>query len=315
MKKKKIWIIGGLVFIIFISIGMGFLLTKNYRIYNAAIEEMKSAKYDEAIQTFTSINDYKDAKQQIVLCKYKKAMDLLKKKKYDDAIKVLEDIKEYEKTADGISECKYQKAMELMTSHRYLEAADIFAEVGYKDSDTRYKECKYNIGKEYYEDKDYKNALIYLENLDYENSEELVEDINNQPYTLKNFVKRYNAIMQELDKIDKPAVELDEESFDNGSVTLFSGATLSLNNDQHGENYENDVTNFNYYLSDPDKYDLYFSMSEMYAVIGAMDPKCDMEAAGDVFSELMDDAHYTKNGVEYSNYSFSGFVAFIGTRE
>lgn len=387
MKKKKILIISGVILAI-ITIGIvSFVSTKDLRVYNQATELMNSKDYDSAIQTFITIQDYKDSTQQINECYYQKALDLVKDKKYSDALKIFREIKDYEKTEDGINECNYEQALDLISSNKYKDAIHILEDLDYKDSDEilietkyvlacdlldrkqylnaieilknitykdssdkcikaqydyakeliseeRYEDatdylinlnyedsetllidCRYKIGINYYNNLDYENALEYLDGLGYKDSDKIVDSINNNPYSLRKFVERYNSLMFELDEAGQVATSLSEDDFINGRAELFSGGVLTLNNDQGGENYINNVTNFNYMLEDADDYDLLFAMSEMYAIIAAIDPKSNFNTADKILSKLLNEGECSKNGIDYDNYSMSGMILLVGTRK
>lgn len=387
MKKKRIIIICSSLIVILCVCVLSFVLTKNLRIYNKATQQMDSGDYDNAIQTFTSIQDYKDSSQQINECYYQKALNYINEKDYTEANKIFRQIPDYEKTQDGINECNYQQALDfinelkykdairilkdldykdssdilvdtqytlacdLLEREQYLDAIDIFKSITYKDSaekcieakydfstyliskeryedaieylsNLNYKdsedlliECQYNIGKKYYTEKNYESALIYLEGLNYKDSNDIVEYINNNPYSLRKFVERYNNLMFELDKAGQIAVSLYENDFINGKVTLSSGGVLSLNNDQNGKNYVDDVTNFNFLLENADSYDLRFAMSEMYAIVAAMDPNGSFNTSDEIITHLLDGDEYSKNGIEYDNYSMTGMILLVGTRQ
>lgn len=68
--------------------------------YNNAVKLYEASKFDEAIDVFTNLDDYKDSADQIKNCKYEKANKLIEAKNYVDACDILADLDDYKDCKD-----------------------------------------------------------------------------------------------------------------------------------------------------------------------------------------------------------------------
>lgn len=100
----------------------------------------------------------------------------------------------------------------------------------------------------------------------------------------------------------------------NPEHSLMSGAEISFNNDGSEEDYQFNITNFNFMLEDADEYSLEFAMSELYATIAAFNPDFTYESVEKIVTQLLDTGEYVENNFNYKNYSISGLLLFVGTR-
>ena len=149
-KNKKTVIILATVAVICLT---GVFISTNVIIpnskYNAAVTLMENGDYDEAIEAFKALGDYKDSTQKIEECNSKKlednysaAITLMENGDYDKAIKAFEALGNYKDSAEKIEECKngilenkYIAAVKLMENEEYTAAYKAFEEIiGYKDS-------------------------------------------------------------------------------------------------------------------------------------------------------------------------------------
>ena len=91
--------------------------------YNAAIEQMTSGNYDNAITAFTEIENYSDASTYLKECKYQKALILASSAKYNDAIMLLNELGEYRDSS--ILAVQYA-ADQLYDEEKLAEAYEIY---------------------------------------------------------------------------------------------------------------------------------------------------------------------------------------------
>ena len=131
--------------------------------YNNAVKLYEASKFDEAIDVFTNLDDYKDSADQIKNCKYGKAMSYAKEGKYDEAILIFSQVKDYKDSSKQI----YDIAMSFVKAGEYNEAISSFSKINsYKDSADQIKNCKYEKANKLIEAKNYVDACDILADLD-----------------------------------------------------------------------------------------------------------------------------------------------------
>lgn len=119
-----------------------------YNNYNKAEELLANKHFNEAIDIFESLDNYKDSKQRLQEInnyllneKYNKALGLYESGKYHQAISVFEELQDYQDSSlmiDKVYETMYAQAEELFKSGEYEESARMFAATGdYKDGLSR----------------------------------------------------------------------------------------------------------------------------------------------------------------------------------
>ena len=146
-KILKIAIPAVAVMIVFIIILNTVIIPRNNKnkIYNNAIKMMEEQKYDEAINAFVSLDDFKDSEEKIEQCNniingkpYKLALSLMKKGQYTDAIKLFDSLDAYKDSKEQIEKCKsalYLKAVNYYNNKNYSSSLDLFLDIKtYKDS-------------------------------------------------------------------------------------------------------------------------------------------------------------------------------------
>ncbi len=150
-------VLGFVLLVLIINLGislMGNAKTDNQ--YHAAVAMINEGKYEEAIDAFNKLGDYKDSKEYIKECEtaikdinYNKAIGLMQAGKYQDAIVAFEALGDYKESITRINICKnhingekYNQAIELMNKGQYEKAIEIFESLnGYKDSKKQAEEC------------------------------------------------------------------------------------------------------------------------------------------------------------------------------
>ena len=114
--------------------------------YNVAIAMAEAGLYDEAIDAFVALGEYKDSSQQLIQVvaardeeAYEKAMTHLEAGEYDAAIEIFEELGDYKDSLQQLTQAKdeeaYEKAMAYLEAGEYDAAIEIFEKLGdYKDS-------------------------------------------------------------------------------------------------------------------------------------------------------------------------------------
>ena len=152
---KKVGIIGSGV----IAIALLGVLTKQVIIpnvqYSNAEHKAQSGEYDEAIQAFISLGDFKDASEKVLETKYNWAKDKLAQGDTEGAISLFSTLGDYSDARAQITEIQnqtqYDKAMAAYQAKQYADAQSIFAALGsYKDSAEKATDCKNKIGEAHY---------------------------------------------------------------------------------------------------------------------------------------------------------------------
>ncbi len=123
--------------------------------YNNAMAFMEKGNYQQAIEAFEELGDYRDAAAKVMECTnflqvqetaYQSAISLMKKENYQEAIVAFQAMGNYKDSATKASECvtllskgtDYQNAIALMNKGNYQEASEAFKKLGdYKDSATK----------------------------------------------------------------------------------------------------------------------------------------------------------------------------------
>lgn len=148
------------VFVISIIIFFIFSFSLRYKVfhkYEDAIELYSNGKYQEAIDEFKLIGDYRDSYEMIKLCEtaldYEKAVKLYTDGEYEQAEALFGELGDYEDSAlykakcavENIDENKekiYDSAKELFDAGEYEQAAETFEQIlDYKDSMELYDMC------------------------------------------------------------------------------------------------------------------------------------------------------------------------------
>ena len=127
---KKVGIIGSGV----IAIALLGVLTKQVIIpnvqYSNAEHKAQSGEYDEAIQAFISLGDFKDASEKVLETKYNWAKDKLAQGDTEGAISLFSTLGDYSDARAQITEIQnqtqYDKAMAAYQAKQYADAQSIF---------------------------------------------------------------------------------------------------------------------------------------------------------------------------------------------
>lgn len=126
--------------------------------YKHAKELLSEEKFDDSIETFEALGDYKDSAAMITEARCLKAKNLLDKKEYDAAKEIYEDLGK----EDDVKEVTYQEAKDLLSEKKYADAINILMGFEYKDSDELLHEAEYGRGIELMEQENYVVATGYF---------------------------------------------------------------------------------------------------------------------------------------------------------
>lgn len=126
--------------------------------YKHAKELLSEEKFDDSIETFEALGDYKDSAAMITEARCLKAKNLLDKKEYDAAKEIYEDLGK----EDAVKEVTYQEAKDLLSEKKYADAINILMKFEYKDSDELLHEAEYGRGIELMEQENYVVATGYF---------------------------------------------------------------------------------------------------------------------------------------------------------
>ena len=167
---KKSNTIAGIVLGVSILLGIVFLLVgdvlEKASNYKKAVEDKQNEKYEDAIEKFKEISNYKDSEEQILECSYLQAEQHLKRKEFDMAYEIYESLGEYKDSKDRLKESRYQQAIYLMNEEMYDDALTILNEIpDYGDSQERILECKYSKAQDYISYGNYGDAVALLEDI------------------------------------------------------------------------------------------------------------------------------------------------------
>jgi len=147
--------------------------------YNKAQSLFDDGSYDEAIELYTELDQYKDASAKILEVKYAKAEQLLADKDYDAAAALYEELADYNNASERLQEVDYSRAGDLLTAGNYANAAAIYQSLGtYKDSAALYPSVVLEYAAALVEEKEYSNAESQLQLLaEYEEYDDSISDV------------------------------------------------------------------------------------------------------------------------------------------
>lgn len=162
--------------------------------YNQAVSLMENRSYEEAIEVFKQVIEFKDSEAQIENCNtaikqrtYDTAVSLMEDEAYQEAIALFEQIPDYLDSKTQIENCtkasQYNSALALMTRELYQSAINIFEELGdYNDSKEKIGECQsamYNKALNFLSTKRYNSAISLFEDLgNYKDSKTRIKECN-----------------------------------------------------------------------------------------------------------------------------------------
>lgn len=122
----------GLIFALWI---VPYIIEPNSR-YSNACALAEAGQFDEAIEAFESLGDYRDAPAQIKATQYAKADMLANAGRTDEAVALFEELGGYEDSPDRINAIRYVRALSLADEGDYVKAIEVFEALGdYEDAE------------------------------------------------------------------------------------------------------------------------------------------------------------------------------------
>ena len=114
---------------------------KDLNSYRRAESLLSEGNYDEAIQVFAELGNFKDAANRVSQTKYEQAEAQLAEGKYDEAIQLFTELGDYKDAADRVSQTKYEQADALVAEGKIQAAALAFGRIkDFQDAITRSRE-------------------------------------------------------------------------------------------------------------------------------------------------------------------------------
>lgn len=143
-------------------------------IYESAIHNIQNGDYEEAIEKFETIIEYKDARQQIEIASegiyerdYNNAKELIAKQEYEQALEILECLESDEDISKLIAECEYEQGIDLIEEKKYKEAIDLLRNNDIDNNEEKLKECYMELAYQEIANGAYDSALEYFKLSDY----------------------------------------------------------------------------------------------------------------------------------------------------
>ena len=148
IKTKKSTIIAGVILVLSVVLSISSLfvvdMVEKSQSYKEAVRFMKEEKYDDAIEKFKILEDYKDSKDKVLECQYLSAEAEEKDGDFETAIEIYTSLKDYKDSKDKILECHYLNAQSYIETENYSEAVKILNKIkGYKDVDKIIDNCNF----------------------------------------------------------------------------------------------------------------------------------------------------------------------------
>ena len=135
--------------------------------YRQAEKLLEAGRYEEAAAAFAELDDYADAAERALACRYVGAEALLEAEQYDEAAAAFAALGDYEDSAERALACRYAKAEVLLEAGQYDEAAAAFAELDeHADSAERALACRYAKAEVLLEAGRYEEAAAAFAELD-----------------------------------------------------------------------------------------------------------------------------------------------------
>lgn len=215
MKNKSTHLLFGLI-LLFVCIFIFNTYTTKKKIEdlyeNAEIlsQEKNMKSYNEALDIFKSIGDYKDCYNYIKKIEknidiYNNANELLENNQYELAMTEFRKIIDFDNSNEKCNEAKYKYASYLYDKKEYTKSNQYFSELGhYLDSEERAKETLllsvdekkeqiYTEAKKYMNVGDYSNALDMFKKLrDYKDCEKKIKECEDMIKLYDQAVEYYN---------------------------------------------------------------------------------------------------------------------------
>lgn len=218
-KIKKSLIIG-------IAVGIGVLVAVGLTLfafvipntkYNKAVELSENGKFNEALEVFSKLGNYKNSEEMIQKMYYDKACDYMDEGLYVEAIGMFNEHNDYSNSQELKQECQnwldYEEAAALFDAGNYEQAKSMFVALNnFEESRQFVRDCRvrldYTEATELFKAGDYQAAKSLFENAaGYEDSESLALvcecKINYDAAIEKMGAEEYHSALELLEGIEK----------------------------------------------------------------------------------------------------------------
>lgn len=294
-KNKKVKIVSmiGVVVLVLIIV---FFATGNLRSYYKAIGLLEDKEYQAAKNEFVKLEGYKDSDVKIQECEYQLALSCIENEEYEKAVELLKNPleKNYKDSQEQKNFCEYQMATQYYNDKDYDSAIQKFTSLSdknYKDSAEMLVKVKYDLGKKCLDEKSYEKGLNLLKSIDYKDSAQLVESIENNPYSLKKFIERYNSMADQIEKIiGGVSIErLDANNLQEDVLTTGLGAEIRFNRSADEEiDCRYNIVSFMWELSPWIFADADTVTAEWHCCIAGMMPDFKMDEISDIIVKMVE---------------------------
>jgi len=169
--KKSNWVVAGVtVFGIVCCIaGTVFIdYMETEKNYKEAVNYIEEKEYDQAIELFSELGDYKDSAEKQKECNYLQAKDDLESGFYGDAIEAFQKLKDYEDSKELLKEAQFEDIKEdySIFGDTSEEIHDIMQISDYEPGEEYCKQLIKEQLQDYYDNKAYDSIMEFLEKLE-----------------------------------------------------------------------------------------------------------------------------------------------------
>ena len=308
-KNKKVKIVSIVGVIVLVLIGI-FFATGNLRDYYKAVGLLEDKKYQVAKNEFIKLDGYKDSNIKIQECEYQMALSYIENEEYEKAVEILKNPleKKYKDSQEQKNFCEYQMATQHYNDKDYSFAIQKFASLAdenYKDSTEMLVKAKYDLGKKYLNEKSYEEGINLLKSIDYKDSSQLVESVENNPYSFKKFIERYNSMAEQIEKVNAGVSikRLDANNLRDDVITTGLGAEIRFNRSTDEEiDCRYNVVSFMWDLSPWILADSNTITAEWHCCVAGIMPDFKMNEISDLLVEMVESSGEGIYGsTEYEN--------------
>ncbi len=160
--KKTILVVSSITLLLIISI-LGYRVLVPYYEYSEAKSLLEDREFEDAINIFTQLENYKDSSELVLESKFKLAEFKIEQQKYIEAIDILKSLGDYNNVATLLENVKFLQSKVYVTAKQYNKSYELLLDMQEsKDRNSLLAETRYHLGKQYFDNHEYKNAIDIL---------------------------------------------------------------------------------------------------------------------------------------------------------
>ena len=203
--------------------------------YAIANGKMNGGAYDKAISIFEDLGEFKDSKDLINECNYRKAEQLLENGDYESAKNLFDRLAGYKDSKEYSQECDYRTAEQLFENADYKNAANIFEKIiTYKDSKKIYNECLYNLANNLFSGEKYEDALNLFKQIqsDFDVGSKMDDcyyQVSKYYYETSNYEKSYENFMSLTKNKEESDLSAYDLSFKDDLILNYAKSLVNRN--------------------------------------------------------------------------------------